>query len=83
MFTHHRDALTRQTLRHSGSLLLRKCRGSPIEGTSRLRKCSDGSFIHRHGHCVEVLLEQVGVDVERHGGGLVSEHPLDGLGVRA
>lgn len=31
----------------------------------------------------QVVLEQVGVDVERLGGGIVAEHPLDGFGGRA
>lgn len=57
---------------------------------SEIRFLDDGSFVARHervrhqrvkrvGHRVEIVAEESGVHVKRHGRGGVAQHPLDGL----
>jgi hypothetical protein len=39
--------------------------------------------VHALGESAKVVVEEPGVDVEGHGGGGMTEHPLDGFDVRA
>ena len=65
----------------------------PIEGVRSFRgsavcphfahTCARQPVVEAHGDEVEVVVEQVCVDVERHRRGRMPEHPLDRLHVRA